>query len=158
MQSTENLTTSTVPEKESTKKWSRSVPKNVMNDTGQKGRLLHNEQCAPFYGSVPFAKTPNLHAGSSQAEMSKEWRLRCSLFPSLRLLAFLVFLLSDWWEACVISAAVCGGAPGPPEAGTGRGCLPPPTAALEVTRLEPWNERRNTRKTLLFPNETSTRQ
>ncbi len=36
-------------------------------------------------------------------------------------MAFLVFLLSDWWEACATSAAVGGGAPGPPEAGTGRG-------------------------------------
>jgi len=62
-------------------------------------------------------------------------------------LVFLVFLLSDWWEACVTSAAVGGGAPGPPKAGTGRGRLPPRTAALEVTRPEPWNERRNTRKT-----------
>jgi hypothetical protein len=39
-------------------------------------------------------------------------------------LAFLVFLLSDWWEACATSAAVAGGYPGPPEAGTGRGCTP----------------------------------
>ncbi len=62
-------------------------------------------------------------------------------------LVFLVFLLSDWWEACATSAAVGGGAPGPPKAGTGRGRLPPRTAALEVTRPEPWNERRNTRKT-----------
>jgi len=73
-------------------------------------------------------------------------------------LAFLVFLLSDWWEACATSAAVGGGAPGPPEAGTGRGCLPPNTAALEVTRPEPWNDRRSTRKTFTFPYETSTQQ
>ena len=53
-------------------------------------------------------------------------------------LAFLVFLLSDWWEACATSAAVGGGVPGPPEAGTGRGRLPPNPAALEVTRPEPW--------------------
>ena len=73
-------------------------------------------------------------------------------------LAFLVLLLSDWWEACATSAAVGGGAPGPPEAGTGRGRLPPRTAAHEVTRPEPRNDRRNTRKTFSFPNETSTRQ
>jgi len=75
-------------------------------------------------------------------------------------LAFLVFLLSDWWDACATSAAVGGGAPGPvlQERGTGRGCLPPHPAALEVTRPEPWNDRRNTRKTFSFPNETSTRQ
>ena len=73
-------------------------------------------------------------------------------------LAFLVFHLSDWWEARATSAAVGGGAPGPPEAGTGRGRLPPHPAALEVTRPEPWNDRRNTRKTFSFPNETSTRQ
>ncbi len=38
-------------------------------------------------------------------------------------LVFLVFLLSDWWEACATSAAVVGGAPGPvpQERGTGRG-------------------------------------
>ena len=75
-------------------------------------------------------------------------------------LAFLMFLLSDWWEACATSAAVGGGAPGPvpQERGTGRGRLPPHPAALEVTRPEPWNDRRNTRKTFSFPNETSTRQ
>ena len=69
-------------------------------------------------------------------------------------LVFLVFHLSDWWEACATSTAVGGGAPGPvpQERGTGRGCLPPNTAALEVTRPEPWNDRRNTRKTFLFPN------
>jgi hypothetical protein len=50
-------------------------------------------------------------------------------------LAFLVFHLSDWWEACATS-----------------------TAALEVTRQEPWNDRRNTRKTFSFPDETSTWQ
>jgi len=33
--------------------------------------------------------------------------------------AFLVFLLSDWWEACATSAAVGGGAPVPRSAGTG---------------------------------------
>jgi hypothetical protein len=75
-------------------------------------------------------------------------------------LAFLVFLLSDWCEACATSAAVGGGAPGPvpQERGTGRGRLPPNTAALEVTRPEPWNDRRNTRKTFTFPYETSTQQ
>ena len=39
-------------------------------------------------------------------------------------LAFLVFLLSDWWEACATSAAVGGGAPGPPWAGAGGGAFP----------------------------------
>jgi hypothetical protein len=73
-------------------------------------------------------------------------------------LAFLVLFLSDWWEACATSVAGGGGAPGPPEAGTGRGRLPPNPAALEVTRPEPWNDRRNTRKTFSFPNETSIRQ
>jgi hypothetical protein len=75
-------------------------------------------------------------------------------------LAFLVFLLSDWWEACATSAAVGGGAPGPvpQERETGRGRLPPNTAAPEVTRPEPRNDRRNTRKTLSFPNEPPTRK
>jgi len=73
-------------------------------------------------------------------------------------LAFLVFHLSDWWEACATSAAVGGGAPGPPEAGTGRGRLPPNPAALEVTRPEPWSDRRNTRKTFSFPYEISAPQ
>ena len=41
-------------------------------------------------------------------------------------LAFLVFLLSDWWEVCATSAAVGGGAPGPvpQERGQGGGALP----------------------------------
>ena len=46
---------------------------------------------------------------------------------------------SEWlWQVCATSAAVVGGAPGPvpQERGTGRGCLPPGTAGLEVTR--PW--------------------
>ena len=75
-------------------------------------------------------------------------------------LAFLMFLLSDWWEACATSAAVGGGAPGPvpQERGTGRGRLLPPTAALEVTRPEPRNDRRNTRKIFSLPYETSTRK
>jgi hypothetical protein len=64
---------------------SRSYPQNVMGDRVQRGRLFHNEQCAPSDDSIPVAKTPNLHAGSSQAEMRKKWRLRCSLFPSLPL-------------------------------------------------------------------------
>ncbi len=34
-------------------------------------------------------------------------------------LAFLVFLLSDWWEACATSSAVGGGAPWPRSPGTG---------------------------------------
>ena len=41
---------------------------------------------------------------------------------------------SDWRKVCATSAAVGGGAPGPPEAGTGRGRLPPHTDAPEVTR------------------------
>jgi poly-D-alanine transfer protein DltD len=49
----------------------RSFPKNVMSDTGQRGRLLHNKQFAPFYGSVALENAPNLHAGFSQAEMRK---------------------------------------------------------------------------------------
>ncbi len=52
---------------------------------GQRGRLVHNEQFAPFYGSIAFEHAPNLHAGSGQAEMRKDRRLRCSLFPSLPL-------------------------------------------------------------------------
>jgi hypothetical protein len=34
-----------------------------MSNTGQRGRLVHNEQFAPFYDSVAFENTPNLHAG-----------------------------------------------------------------------------------------------
>jgi hypothetical protein len=84
------------------------------SDPGQRGRLLHNEQFAPFYGNVPFKIIPNLHAGLSQAEMRKQRWLRCSLFRSLPLWPLLVFLLSDWWEVCATYAAV----------GGGRFCLP----------------------------------
>ncbi len=66
-----------------------------MSDAGQRGRLVHNEQFAPLYGSVAFENAPNLHAGSCEAEMRKDRRLKCSLFRSLPLLAFLVFHLSD---------------------------------------------------------------
>jgi hypothetical protein len=87
-------------------------------------------------------------------------RLKCSLFRSLPLLAFLVFLLSDWWEVCATSAAVGGGAPGPvpQERGTGRGRFPPHRAALEVTRPEPRNDRKNTRKAFSLLNATLSRQ
>jgi hypothetical protein len=84
--------------------------------------------------------------------MRKDRLLRCSLFCSLPFWPLLVFLLSDWWEACATSAAVGGGAPGPPQAETGRERLPPNPAVLEVTRPEPRNDRRNTRKTFSFPN------
>jgi hypothetical protein len=56
----------------------------------------------------------------------------------------------DWREGCATSAAAVGGAPGPPQAGTGRGCLPPPAAALEVTSLEP-SERQETPSSLDSP-------
>ena len=85
------------------------LPQKCYERHRPRGGLLHNEQFAPFYGNVAFENAPNLHAGSSQAEMRKDRRLRCSLFRSLPLLAFLVFLLSDWWEACATSAAVGGG-------------------------------------------------
>ena len=54
----------------------------------QTGSLLHNEQFAPLYGSIPVEKAPNLHADSCQAEMRKDRLLRCSLFRSLPLLVF----------------------------------------------------------------------
>jgi hypothetical protein len=50
---------------------SGSFPKNVMSDTGHRGRLLHNEQFAPFYGSVAFKNAPNLHAGLSGAKSGR---------------------------------------------------------------------------------------
>ncbi len=49
----------------------RSFPKNVMSDTGQRGRLLHNEQFTPFYGSVAFENAPNLHAGLCGAKSGR---------------------------------------------------------------------------------------
>ncbi|RLA86148.1 MAG: hypothetical protein DRG34_06780 [Deltaproteobacteria bacterium] len=65
-----------------------------MSATGQRGRLVHNEQFAPFYGSVAFENAPNLHAGLCQAAMRKGRRLRCSLFRSLPLwpVALITFL------------------------------------------------------------------
>ncbi|MEE8315312.1 MAG: hypothetical protein V3R70_02060, partial [Syntrophobacteria bacterium] len=35
------------------------------------GRLLHNEQFAPFYGSVAFENAPNLHAGLCGAKSGR---------------------------------------------------------------------------------------
>ncbi|MEE8316841.1 MAG: hypothetical protein V3R70_09860 [Syntrophobacteria bacterium] len=51
-------------------------------------------------------------------------------------LVFLVFLLSDWWEACATSAAVGGGAPVPRSAGTGNreGAPCPPSRAAQARR------------------------
>ncbi|MES0397818.1 MAG: hypothetical protein ABUK17_09760 [Syntrophobacteria bacterium] len=43
--------------------------------------------------------------------------------------AFLVFHLSDWWEACATSAAVGGGAPGPVPQERGTGAPPAPSCA-----------------------------
>jgi hypothetical protein len=48
-----------------------SFPKNVMSDTGYRGRLLHNEQFAPFYGSVAFENAPHLHAGLCGAKSGR---------------------------------------------------------------------------------------
>ena len=42
-----------------------------MSDTGQRGRLVHNEQFAPFYGSVAFEDAPNLHAGFCGAKSGR---------------------------------------------------------------------------------------
>jgi len=64
-----------------------------MSDTGQRGRLVHNEQCVPFYGSVAFENVPNLHAGLTGLRVEGEVAqvLVVSQPPPL---AFLVFLLS----------------------------------------------------------------
>jgi hypothetical protein len=37
----------TLPDKSNTHLEPRSFPKNVMSDTGQRGRLVHNEQLNP---------------------------------------------------------------------------------------------------------------
>jgi hypothetical protein len=47
----------------------------VMSDIAQRRRLLHNEQFAPSYGSVPVAKASNLHAGFNHVKRRKKWRL-----------------------------------------------------------------------------------
>lgn len=49
----------------------RSFPQNVMIDSGQRVWLVHNEQFAPFYGSVHFENTPNLHVGLCVAESGR---------------------------------------------------------------------------------------
>ncbi len=72
----------------------------VVNES--RGRLLHNEQFAPFYDSVAFKNAPNLHAGLCGAKRWKERWLRCSLFRSLplwpvSLITFLGKLLLDFW-------------------------------------------------------------
>jgi hypothetical protein len=38
---------------------------------GSRGRLLHNEQFAPFYGSVAFENASNLHAGLCEAKSGR---------------------------------------------------------------------------------------
>ncbi|MCK5656311.1 MAG: hypothetical protein KAI21_00645, partial [Deltaproteobacteria bacterium] len=48
----------------------RCIPKNVMSDSGQRGRLLHNEQFAPFYGSVAFEDAPNLMVSGVGCQVS----------------------------------------------------------------------------------------
>jgi hypothetical protein len=59
----------------------RSIPKNVMSGHRPRGRLFHNEQFAPFYGSVAFENAPNLHAGSRQVKMRKEmYKLQAYIF------------------------------------------------------------------------------
>jgi hypothetical protein len=50
---------------------SRNFRKNVMLDTGQRGRFAHNEQFAPIYGSVAFENTPNPHAGLCGAKSGR---------------------------------------------------------------------------------------
>ena len=62
-----------------------------MGDTDQRVRLLHNEQFAIFYGSVPIAKTPNPHAGPSQAEMRKDQEAQMLVVSQPLPLALLVF-------------------------------------------------------------------
>ena len=105
-------------------KLTQEFPQKCCERHGQRGRLLHNEQFAPFYGSVAFEDAPNLHAGLCG---TKRVRMEAQLLVVSQPppLAFLVFVLSDWGEACATSVAVGGGAPGPPQAGTGRGRLPP---------------------------------
>ena len=64
-----------------------------MSDTGQRGRLVHNEQFAAFYGSVAFKNAPNLHAGLCVVKSARKGGSDARCFAASPL-AFLVFLLS----------------------------------------------------------------
>ena len=137
----------------------RTFPKNVMSDTGQGegSSTASNSRHLMAVSLLIVHQIFMLAFAWLRVEREAAQVLVVSQPPPL---AFLVFHLSDWWEACATSAAVGGGAPGPgpQERGTGRGRLPPHTASLEVTRPEPRNDRRNTRKAFSFPYETSTQQ
>ena len=69
-----------------------------MSDTGQRGRLVHNEQFAPFYGSIPLKMHQifMLAFAGLRVEGEVAQVLVVSQPPPL---AFLVFLLNYWWEA-----------------------------------------------------------
>ena len=49
---------------------------------GSRGRLLHNEQCAPFYGSVAFENAPNIHAGLCGAKSGRRGGLGARCFAA----------------------------------------------------------------------------
>jgi len=66
-----------------------------MSDLGQRGRLVHNEQFAPFYGSVSLENAPNLHAGLGGAKSGRRGCSGARCFAASPFLAFLVFHLSD---------------------------------------------------------------
>ena len=96
---------------------------------------------AAFYGSVAFEVHQIFML--TFAELRVEGKVAQVLVVSQPPpLAFLVFLLSDWWEACATSAAVGGG--------TERGRLPPHPAALEVTRPGPGTTEETPRRHLYF--------
>ena len=64
---------------------------------GSRGRLLHNEQFAPFYGSVSFEEASNHHAGLCGAQSGRRGGsgARCSAASPLTM-ALPQLVLKKW--------------------------------------------------------------
>jgi len=64
---------------------------------GSRGRLLHNEQFAPFYGSVAFENASNLHAGLCEAKSGRRGGSSARCFAASPLtMTFVQLVLKKW--------------------------------------------------------------